>query len=283
MTTQDPADCGAIGLGLRSELIEAVRDDQDLRRPDFLEIFPHHFQGRGGRLRRDLQACQARYPIVAHCTGASLGGYDPLDDEYLDTVAAFMRDSKARWWSDHFCWSGHGGAHFDLLPLPFTRASVSRLAARARAAQGRVGAQLALENVSAYVRCPEDEVSEAEFCAAVLDEADVGMLLDVNNVIVNCLNFGGDPHAFIDTLPLDRVLHIHVSGHTVLPHVVIDTHVCPVPDSVWELYRYTLARAGRMIPTVLEWDTDIAPYEQVLAELDHMRTHAAFAMQAKAS
>lgn len=272
-----------IGLGLRHEFLGQVVTDDDPRRPDFLEVFPHHFQGFGGRRRRTLGACADRYPIVAHCTGASIGGFDPLDGAYLDSIAAFVRDTGAPWWSDHLCWSGHRGAHYELLPLEFTRESVARAIRRAREAQDRVGATMALENVAAYLRTPNDEMDEAEFTAAVLDGADIKLMLDINNVVVNCLNFGDDPRDFIDRIPLDRVIQMHLSGHTVTPQVVIDTHVCPVPDSVWDLYRYALARAGRMIPTVIEWDTDIPEFTRVLDEVERARAHACAALRSEAA
>lgn len=271
-----------VGLGLRHEFLELVADHED--GPDFFELFPHQFHGFGGRLRRRFEAIAARFPLVTHSTALDVGGPDPLHPDLLRAVRETVAELGAPWWSDHLCWSGARGAHTsELIPLPWTPEVVRRVVARARAAEDAVGARLALENVSAMIQAPGSTLSEAEFTVEVLERGDLLMLLDLNNVIVNCKNFGGDPRAFVDALPLERVAHLHLSGHTVLRHVVVDTHVCPIPDEVWALYDHTLRRAGRLIPTLIEWDTEIPAYPQVLAEVAKARAVAGRALAKEAA
>lgn len=271
-----------VGLGLRTEFLDQVASHPD--GPDFFELFPHQFHGYGGRLRRAFEAIAARFPLVTHSTALSVGGLDPLHPALLRSVRETTAELAAPWWSDHLCWSSVRGAHTgELLPLPYTPDVVRHVVRRARAAQDAVGAPLALENVSALVQAPGSTLSEADFTVEVLEQGDLSMLLDLNNVIVNCKNFGGDPRAFVDAMPLDRVVQLHLSGHTVLPHVVVDTHVCPIPDEVWDLYAYTLARAGQLIPTLIEWDTDIPAYDRLLDEVDKARAIATLALRREAA
>lgn len=262
-----------IGLGLRTAFTEAAIQHPD--GPDFFEFFPYQFHGYGGRMRRDFEQIASRFPLITHSTALSVGGLDPLHPHLLSSTRDAVREIGAPWWSDHLCWSSARGAHTgELIPLPFTPEVVEHVVSRAKRAEDAVGAPLALENVSALIRAPGSTLSEADFTALVLERGDLLMLLDVNNVVVNCKNFGGDPRDFIDRIPLERVAHVHVSGHTVTPDAVYDTHICPVPDEVWELYRYTIQRAARAIPTLIEWDQDIPSYDQVLAEVARARAIA---------
>jgi uncharacterized protein (UPF0276 family) len=160
------------------------------------------------------------------------------------------------------------------LSLPFSLEAAEHLAGRFREAEARVGAPLVLENITFYARMPGSDLDEAGFLCAALEATGAGLLLDVNNVVVNCMNHGGDPVAFVDRLPLDRVRQIHVAGHTARGDVVIDSHIGPVPDTVWALYRHTIHRAGRFVPTLLEWDVKIPSLDVVLDELDRARDEA---------
>jgi uncharacterized protein (UPF0276 family) len=166
----------------------------------------------------------------------------------------------------------------DLLPLPFNEEAVEHTVRRMRVAQECVEAPLVLENATFYAVMPGSTMDEADFLRAVLEMSGGDLLLDVNNVYVNGLNHSFDPKSFIDRMPLDRVRELHLAGHTPIDGVVIDTHIGPIIDPVWELYRYTLRRAGRLIPTLIEWDQEIPPLEIVLDEVDRAREHAAQAL-----
>jgi uncharacterized protein (UPF0276 family) len=147
-----------------------------------------------------------------------------------------------------------------------------------RDAETRVGAPLLLENATFYAHMPGCTMDEGAFLRAVCEASGCGLLLDVNNVYVNSQNHGFDARAFLDAVPLERVRQLHVAGHTLMDGVIIDTHIGPVIDEVWALYRHVLARAGRLIPTLIEWDQEIPPLDRVLDEVDRARAEAAAAL-----
>src|SRR5579871_6261052 len=269
-----------IGIGLRRQLARALLDDKSApARVDFLEVTPENWLYYGGARRRLVEECAERWPTVSHSVSLSIGGLDPLDGGFLAAIDAWNRRTRAPFWSDHLCYSTVAGAPtHDLLPLPFTGEAVAHTAARVAECAGRVEAPLVLENATFYSHMPGATMDEADFLRAVVEASGCGLLLDVNNVYVNSLNHGGDPRAFIDRMPLDRVRQLHVAGHTRTDEAVIDTHIGPVCEEVWSLYRYTIARAGRLIPTLVEWDQEIPPLEGVLAEADRARAEAKAAL-----
>jgi len=266
-----------IGVGLRRSFVKELATTR--RRVDFVEITPENWVCFGGSRRRNLDACLERFPAVSHSVSLSIGGPDPLDPQFLEAIASLSERMAAPFWSDHICYSTVGGQPVhDLLPLPFTRETVEHTAGRVQQAQAFVGRPLVLENATFYAHMPvasdEQPMDEADFLCAVLAAADCGMLLDVNNVYVNSRNHGFDPYAFMDRMPLHRVRYVHLAGHTAQDDVIIDTHIGPIIDPVWDLYRYTLKAAGRLIPTLIEWDQDIPPLDAVLDEVDRARAVA---------
>lgn len=266
-----------IGLGLRKPFAAALLESG--RKVDWLEVTPENWVFFGGRARRLLDACAERWPLVPHSVSLDVGGLGPLDPVFLDAVAGLVKRTGAPFWSDHLCYSSlHGRPLHDLLPLPFTQEAVEHAALRARQSQDRVGAPLVLENATYYSVMPGSVMDEAAFLTAAVEQSGCRLLLDVNNVYVNGQNHGFDPYAFIDRLPLAQVAQLHVAGHTHREELIIDTHIGPVPDPVWDLYRYTLRRAGRLIPTLVEWDAEIPALDVVLDEVDRARAHAAAAL-----
>ncbi|MCC6622164.1 MAG: DUF692 domain-containing protein [Deltaproteobacteria bacterium] len=268
----------AFGLGLRREHFDAL-----LARParaDFIEVVCDNFMRFGGRPREVLDHVSARHPIVLHGVALSIGSLDPLDARYLDDVARLAERTRARWWSDHLCLSSTRGVeHHELLPLPFTDEAIDHVATRAREARARVGLPFALENPSAYVQWDTRAMDEATFVGRTLEAADCALLLDVNNVFVNATNHGFSAEAYIASLPLERVIQLHMAGHDARGKVLIDTHGEPVCDEVLDLYRFTLTamreRGLAPPPTLLEWDHTIPPLERVEAEVDRLRAAAA--------
>ena len=266
-----------IGVGLRREFAAAIAGTE--RQVDWLEITPENWVTQGGLKRRLLDAVLARWPLVPHSVSLSIGGPDPLDEAFLEATAALCKRTGTPWWSDHLCYSTVNGAYLhDLLPLPFSDEAVEHSARRVRQVKERIEVPFLLENATFYAHMPGGTMDEAAFLRAVCEEADCGLLLDVNNVYVNSLNHGFDARAFIDRMPLERVAQLHVAGHTRQDDVIIDTHIGPVIEDVWALYRYTLARAGRLIPTLVEWDQEIPPLDEVLDEVDRARAHASVAL-----
>lgn len=267
-----------IGIGVRtpfaSELLETKR------RVDWLEVIPENWAFYGGKKRRLLHALAEKYTVVPHSVSLNVGGLDPLDAPFLDALATLVKETRAPLFSDHVCYaSTHGRPLHELLPLPFTHEVVDLVGRRGREAAERVGAPLVLENATFYAHMPGGELDEASFLKACLEAADARLLLDVNNVYVNSKNHGFDARAFIDALPLERVSYLHLAGHTLQGEVIIDTHIGPIIDEVWALYRYVIAKCGRAVPTLIEWDQDLPPLDVVLDEADRARAEAARALQ----
>jgi uncharacterized protein len=277
---KDAPPIAGIGLGVRRPFIDALIATS--RRVDFVEITPENWAIRGGHMRRQLERIRERYAVIPHSVSLSIGGLDPLSSEFLDAMARLSEALDAPFFSDHICYSTVGGQPVhDLLPLPFTREAIAHTAARVKQAQAHVGRPLVLENATFYAHMPvppgEPPLSEADFLRAILEAADCELLLDVNNVYVNSRNHGFDARAFIDKMPLSRVRYLHLAGHTVEDEAIIDTHIGPIIDPVWDLYRYTLERAGRLIPTLIEWDAEIPPLDDLIDEVDRARAIAAAA------
>lgn len=262
-----------VGLGLRSALLDELlsRGREGLPALRWLECHPENYMRRGGRFPDGLARARELWPFATHGLSMSLGGTDPLDAGYLRTLARFVGDLGVPWHSDHLCFSSaRGVATHELLPLPFSEESVRHLAHRIRRAQDALPTPLAVENVSYYVLPEPSTLDEGEFVRAVCDEADCGLLLDVNNVFVNAENHGGDARAILAKMPLERVVQIHVAGHWYEePDFIIDTHSEPVRDEVYELLAFALERTGK-VPILLERDDDFPPFDELYAEIERL-------------
>ena len=253
-----------IGVGLRTTHYRDILEGKPA--VDWFEVLSENYMQTRGRPLAILDQVAERYPVVLHGVSMSIGSTDPLDRAYLAELKALRDRIGARWVSDHLCWTGaHGKNTHDLLPLPLTEETLRHTARRVREVQDFLGAPLVLENVSSYASFAASTMTEWEFVAALAREADCGLLLDVNNVYVSARNHGFDPKAYLRALPMDRVVQFHVAGHSDLGTHVIDTHIGPVPDPVWELLQ--VARAlGADAPVLLEWDADIPPLAVVHAD-----------------
>jgi uncharacterized protein (UPF0276 family) len=253
-----------IGVGLRTTHYRDILEGKPA--VDWFEVLSENYMQTRGRPLAILDQVAERYPVVLHGVSMSIGSTDPLDRAYLAELKALRDRIGARWVSDHLCWTGaHGKNTHDLLPLPLTEEALRHTARRVREVQDFLGAPLVLENVSSYASFAASTMTEWEFVSALVREADCGLLLDVNNVYVSARNHGFDPKAYLRALPMDRVVQFHVAGHSDLGTHVIDTHIGPVPDPVWELLQ--VARAlGADAPVLLEWDADIPPLAVVHAD-----------------
>jgi uncharacterized protein (UPF0276 family) len=261
------------GLGLRKP-----HHAQAMRGPvagvDWFEIITENVMVDGGNPRRVARAVRAHHPLVLHGVALSIGSTDPLDASYLDRLAALCRELEPAHVSDHLCWTSLGGHNtHDLLPMPYTEAALAHVAARVAAVQERLGRRILLENPSTYAVFRGAELSEAELLAELTARADCGLLLDVNNVYVSCTNHGWDAHAYLATLPPERVGYMHLAGHSHGDGLLIDTHDTPVTDAVWALYAEAVARFPGAA-TCLERDDDIPPLETLCEELARARAVA---------
>jgi len=260
----DPGD----GVGLREEhyphLMRTPPADWDV---DWFEIISENYLDNQGYGLHVLDHVAAHRPIVMHGVSLSVGSTAPLDMGYL----AKLRDLAARisplWISDHLCWTGIGGINsHDLLPMPLTEQGLRHTADRVLAVQDFLGRPLILENPSTYLEFVASQMPEWEFLARLTELTGCGLLLDVNNVHVSAFNHGYDPLAYIDALPADHIVQIHLAGPSDHGTHLIDTHDSPVADAVWPLYARAWERCGP-IATLLEWDASIPPFEELLAEL----------------
>ncbi|WNG25684.1 DUF692 domain-containing protein [Cystobacter fuscus] len=257
------------GIGLRREFHEQL--PRTARALDWVEFVSENFLTLGGRAQWALDACAERWPVIPHGVGLDIGGPEPLNEDYMTRLAALVERVNSPFFSDHLCYARLGGVYLhDLLPLPFSEEAVEHVVPRVREVMARVERPFLLENITYYARMPGRTLSEAAFLRAVVEEADCGLLLDVNNVYVNARNHGYDPRAFLDALPLERVVQVHLAGHTELPDMLIDSHGDTVRDEVWSLYQYLLERTGP-VSTLIEWDQDIPSLEAVLDEADRAR------------
>ena len=264
------------GLGLRTDhYAEFVEQKPQL---DWLEIISENYLVPGGKPLHFLDRIRADYPMVMHGVSLSIGSVDPLDFVYLKQLKSLAQRVEPGWISDHLCWTGvdHTNLH-DLLPLPYTEETLRHLTQRISRVQEFLGRRILLENVSSYVLCAQDEMSEWEFVSELAARADCFLLLDVNNVYVSARNHGFNPHDYIDALPGNRVRQIHLAGHQDNGELVIDTHDHPIRDEVYELYAHTLRKLGP-IPTMIERDDHIPPLQELLAELEQVRQTAAAAI-----
>ena len=258
------------GLGLRRALLPelAAMDGEAI---DFLELAPENWIGVGGRLGRQFSRIAEQYPLVCHGLSLSIGGPAPLDSEFLKKVRGFLDHNGVLAYSEHLSYCSDEQGHlYDLMPIPFTGEAVTYVAGRIRQAQDLLERRIGVENVS-YYAAPGQELSELEFLNAVLAEADCDLLLDVNNIYVNSINFGYDPHEFLAGIDASRTQYVHVAGHyEKTPDLRIDTHGAGVVEEVWRLLKAAFERYGAM-PALLERDFNFPPFNELLQEVDRIR------------
>ena len=257
------------GLGLRTDHFQYVLDNNP--QLDWFEIISENFMVPGGKPKYFLHAIRERYPMVMHGVSLSIGSTDPLDKNYLSNLKKLAEEVDPEWISDHLCWTSIDQINsHDLLPLPYNREALDHVVERIRIVQDTLQRPFLIENVSSYLTYNNSEIEEWEFLNSVVEGADCGVLLDINNIYVSARNHGFKPEDYIDAIDPARVWQFHLAGHTDYGDYVIDTHDHDVPDPVWELYRYALQRFGP-ISTMIERDDNIPPFPELYAELDLAR------------
>lgn len=252
------------GVGLRSEHFRHVLEQQpDV---DWFEIISENFLDNRGWPRHVLDRVAERYPVVMHGVSLSIGSTDPIDFDYLARLRGLAAEIRPLWISDHLCWTGVAGrTTHDLLPIPLNEETLRHVVERIRIVQDFLGRRFVIENPSTYVAFTADTISECDFLAAMAEESDCALLLDVNNVYVSSVNHGFDPVRYIECIPPERVVQMHVAGHTHCGTHIIDTHDGHVIDRVWELYALAYQRTNG-VATLVEWDSRIPPFEVLHAE-----------------
>lgn len=256
--TAPPAVARGCGIGLRAPHVRHVLSE----RPPvaWFEAHSENYFADGGGALAALDRIRGDYPVSLHGVGMSLGSTDPLDRAHLAKLSRLVARIEPILVSEHLCWSGVGGRHFnDLLPLPYTEEALDHVCARVTLAQELLGRELLVENVSSYVAFADATIPEWEFVAEVARRTGCRLLLDVNNVHVNAVNHGFDADRYLAAIPAAAVGEIHLAGFETTRAGLIDTHGAPVAPEVWALYRRAIARFGAR-PTLIEWDVDLPPF-----------------------
>ncbi len=268
------------GVGLKAEhyrtIIETLPD------VGFFEVHAENYMGAGGPPHRYLSAIRERYRLSLHGVGLSIGADRPLDRDHLQRLAQLIDRYRPGLFSEHLAWSSHGASFFnDLLPIPYTNASLVRVADHIDEVQATLGRQMLLENPSTYVAFAESSYSETDFIAEVVRRTGCGLLLDVNNVYIACTNQQWDPVAYLEGFPLQHVREIHLAGYTSEAdekgrRLLIDTHDRPVAEIVWFLFARAVRRTGA-VPTLIEWDKDVPAWPDLKREAERAEAVMRFA------
>jgi uncharacterized protein len=253
-----------IGIGLRVPHYRHILG----KRPscDWFEIISENYMVDGGRPLEVLDQILEQYKVVQHGVSMYFGSTDRLNREHLRRLKALVQRTKTPFLSDHLCWGSVDGTYsHDLLPTPYTFASAKVTAERIRQARDYLEVPICVENVSSYAEFHCSEMTEWEFLTEVVERADCGILLDVNNIYVSSKNHNFNPYDYLDNVPHERVGQIHIAGHTKYEKYILDTHDHPVLPAVWRMYDHLIRRCGPT-NTLLEWDARIPPFQEVHAE-----------------
>jgi uncharacterized protein (UPF0276 family) len=260
-----------IGIGLRSPHLEHILENKPA--VDWFEIISENFMMDGGGLDL-LDRILEQYRVVQHGVSLYFGSAEPLDRAHLKRLKALIRRTRTPWITDHLCWGSIDGRHsHDLLPMPYTFEAVRLTAEKIRQARDFLEVPIAVENLSSYAEFHVSEMTEWEFLNEVVETADCGILLDVNNIYVSSCNHGFDASAYVDNVIHERVAQIHIAGHSDGGKCLLDTHDRAVVDPVWRLYARAIERIGPTA-TLLEWDDRIPSFEEVHAEALKAEQHA---------
>ncbi len=254
----------ATGIGLRSPHYRHILSEKPT--VDWFEIISENYMVEGGRPLEVLDMILEQYRVVQHGVGLYPGNCDGIDRDHLKRLKRLVKRTKTPWISDHLCWGSiDGSMSHDLLPIPFTFEAARKTAANLRMVQDFLEVPLAMENVSSYGEFNDSEMTEWEFLAEVCELADVGILLDVNNIYVSSINNVFEPLDYVNFVPPERVAQIHIAGHSRYERFIVDTHDHPVVDPVWKLYERAIERCGP-VATLLEWDGRIPSFDEVWTE-----------------
>jgi len=253
-----------VGIGLRIPHYQHIFEKKPV--VDWFEIISENFMIDGGRPLKVLDRILEQYRVVQHGVSMYFGSAEPLNREHLRRLKTLARRTKTPWLTDHLCWGSVDGRYsHDLLPMPYTFEAARKTAQKVREVRDFVEVPIAVENVSSYAEYHVSEMTEWEFLNEVVEQADCGILLDVNNIYVSSQNHNFNPFDYLNSIPPERVAQIHIAGHSKFEKYILDTHDHPVLDPVWELYARAIELAGPTA-TLLEWDDSIPSFDEVHQE-----------------
>lgn len=253
-----------IGVGLRVPHYNHILE----RKPvvDWFEIISENYMVDGGPPLATLDRILEQYKVVQHGVSMYFGSVDPPNREQLKRLKALVRRTKTPWFTDHLCWGSADGRYtHDLLPMPYTMEAARITARNIRQVEDFIEVPVAVENVSSYAEFHLSKMTEWEFLNEIVERADCGILLDVNNIYVSSRNHEFNPFDYLNAVDPARVAQIHIAGHSKFEKYILDTHDHPVIDPVWRLYAHAIERFGPTA-TLLEWDDRIPPFDEVHAE-----------------
>ncbi len=253
-----------VGIGLRIPHYKHIFENKPV--VDWFEIISENYMVDGGRQLQVLDQILERYRVVQHGVSMYFGSAEPLNREHLRRLKKLVRRTNTPWLTDHLCWGSVDGRYsHDLLPMPYTFEAAKRTAQKVREARDFLEVPIAVENVSSYAEYHVSEMTEWEFLNEVVEQADCGILLDVNNIYVSSRNHSFDPFEYLRSIPVERVAQIHIAGHSNYEKYILDTHDHPVLDPVWQLYAKAIEMVGPTA-TLLEWDDHIPSFDEVHKE-----------------
>jgi uncharacterized protein (UPF0276 family) len=265
---------GLAGTSFKHEHLAAILADE--AQDGFFEVHAENYMGAGGPPHAALTRIRSDHPVSLHGVCMSIGGPQPIDRTHLGRFKALVERYEPALVSEHLAWSTHETTYFnDLLPLPYTPATLARVADHIGEVQEAIGRPILLENPSTYVIFPESTMSETEFLREIVRRSGCGLLLDVNNVFVSAVNHGFDALGYLADFPLEHVGEIHLAGHAEQADdegdlLLIDSHDGPVADAVWKLFDIVIRRRGP-VPTLIEWDSEIPEWPVLKAEASAAR------------
>lgn len=255
------------GIGLRSYHFREIVDTPPP--VAWMETHPENYFGEGGVTLRILERIRAHYPLSFHGVGLSLGSTDPIDRAHLGKLKILVDRFAPTFVSEHLSWSSVGGQSLnELLPLPFNEESLDLVCVKVDEVQTGLQRPVLIENVTRYLTWRDSTIPEGEFMAEVVRRTGCGILLDLNNVYVNAVNFHLDPVKFLDALPRQAVQEVHLAGFDQVGRVLLDTHAQPVYPEVWSLYEWAIHHFGPR-PTLIEWDTNLPPLSVLVEQATH--------------
>jgi uncharacterized protein len=253
-----------VGIGLRIPHYNHIFEKKPV--VDWFEIISENYMVEGGRQLQVLDQILERYRVVQHGVSMYFGSAEPLNREHLRRLKKLVRRTNTPWLTDHLCWGSVDGRYsHDLLPMPYTFEAAKRTAQKVREARDFLEVPIAVENVSSYAEYHVSEMTEWQFLNEVVEDADCGILLDVNNIYVSSRNHSFDPFEYLRSVPAERVAQIHIAGHSNFEKYILDTHDHPVLDPVWQLYAKAIEMIGSTA-TLLEWDDHIPSFDEVHKE-----------------
>lgn len=257
-----------VGLGLRRELYDSILKHR--KEIDWLEIAPENYICRGGEILARLKNAKKTFPIIPHGLNFSIGGTDPFDLNLIQSTKKLFELINPPWFSDHLCFNYVGKAYIhDLIPLPFNKNTAKHVAGRVKKLEDIFQIPFLIENPSYYMLL-DDEMKESDFISNIVEKADCGLLLDINNVYVNSKNHRYDPVKFLDNLPIERTVQVHIAGHFNKGKIIIDTHGESIIKEVYELFKQLLKRCSPKA-ILLERDFNFPEFSELLKELNKIK------------